>query len=88
MEIIDRYTHEVGILLPRKKRTDIEAEIKSTLIDMLEERSSSNQDQDKDEIVLDLLKEYGSPTEVAASYQAEQYLSQDQQRCPCTLCLR
>ena len=72
MEIIDRYASEVGILLPRKKRADIEAEIKSTLEDMLEERSSS--DQDRDILVLDLLKEYGSPDKVAASYKAEPYL--------------
>ena len=74
MEIIDRYASEVGILLPRKKRADIEAEIKSTLEDMLEERSSSDQDQDREIIALDLLKEYGPPDKVAASYKAEQYL--------------
>ncbi|MFC2063787.1 hypothetical protein ACFLXB_01680 [Chloroflexota bacterium] len=74
MEIINRYASEVGILLPRKKRADIEAEIKSTLEDMLEERSSSDQDLDRDLIVLDLLKEYGPPDKVAASYGAEQYL--------------
>ena len=74
MEIINRYTHEVGVLLPSKKRADIEAEIKSTLEDMLEERFSSNPDQDKDEVALDLLKEYGSPAKVAASYKVDPYL--------------
>ena len=74
MDFINRYTHEVGKLLPRKKRADIEAEIKSTLEDMLEERSSSSPDQDKDEIIQGVLKEYGSPAKVAASYKAEQYL--------------
>ena len=68
MDIINRYISEIGKLLPRKNRADIEAEIKSTLEDMLEERSHGKQDQNEQEIIIDLLKEYGSPETVAASY--------------------
>jgi uncharacterized protein (UPF0216 family) len=40
MNLIDKYITEVGKHLPRKNRADIEAEIRSTLEDMLEERSA------------------------------------------------
>ena len=74
MDMIDLYVTEVGKLLPKKKRLDIETEIKSTLEDMLDERSSSSNDQNRDELVMELLKEYGSPAKVAASYRNDQYL--------------
>jgi len=35
MNLIDKYIAEVGKHLPRKQRADIEAEIRSTLEDML-----------------------------------------------------
>ena len=35
MKLIDRYIAEVGRHLPRKQRADIEAEIRSTLEDIL-----------------------------------------------------
>lgn len=72
MNLIDKYVAEVGKYLPRKNRADIEAEIRSTLEDMLEERK-----QDKvadDALVMDLLKEYGSPKKVASTYKTTQYL--------------
>ena len=72
MNLIDRYIAEVGKHLPRKGRTDIEAEIRSTLEDMLEER---NQASLKDEAaVIALLREYGAPAKVAASYIGPRYL--------------
>jgi len=37
--LIDNYVSEVGRRLPRKTRSDIEAEIRSILQDMLDERS-------------------------------------------------
>ena len=39
MNLIDRYVTEVGKHLPRKNRLDIETELRSTLEDMLEDRS-------------------------------------------------
>ena len=84
MSLIDRYIAEVGKHLPRKQRADIEAEIRSTLEDMLEERKQADgaalsgeavsKDQVSDAQVIELLKEYGAPREVAHSYVGPRYL--------------
>ena len=74
MNLIERYTAEVGKHLPRKMRADIETEIRSTLEDMLEERSQKAGRPTDDEMVKDLLKEYGAPDKVAATYLPERYL--------------
>jgi hypothetical protein len=72
MELIDRYVYEVGRHLPRKNRADIQAELQSTLVDTLEARVEGEPSPD-DEI--ELLKEFGPPQKVAASYWPEgQYL--------------
>lgn len=73
MNLIDRYIAEVGKHLPRKNRADIEAEIRSTLEDMLDERTEGNGPADE-ATVMELLKEYGAPREVAATYNTHQYL--------------
>lgn len=73
MNLIDRYISEIGKYLPRKNRKDIEAEIRSTLEDMLDERMHGKGPADE-ATVLALLKEYGSPREVAATYKTHQYL--------------
>jgi hypothetical protein len=73
MNLIDKYIAEVGKYLPRKNRADIEAEIRSTLEDMLDERKQVNGLEDE-ATVLALLKEYGSPRDVAATYKPQQYL--------------
>src|SRR6185503_10536293 len=72
MNLIDRYIGEVGKHLPRKNRADIEAEIRSTLEDMLDERKQGHGPADE-ATVLQLLKEYGAPREVAATYQTHQH---------------
>ncbi len=74
MNLIERYTAEVGKHLPHKMRADIETEIRSTLEDMLEERSQKAGRPADDEMVKDLLKEYGAPDKVAATYLPERYL--------------
>jgi hypothetical protein len=72
MELINRYVQEVGRHLPRKNRTDIQAELQSTLVDTLEARVEGEPSQD-DEV--ELLMEFGAPQKVAASYWPEgQYL--------------
>ena len=73
MNLIDKYIAEVGKHLPRKNRTDIEAEIRSTLEDMLDERKTA-EGPAEEATVMALLKEYGSPREVAATYKTHQYL--------------
>jgi len=72
MSLIDRYVYEVGRHLPRKNRSDIQVELRSSLIDALEDRAG--QEPTEAEIV-ELLKEFGPPKVVAASYYPEgQYL--------------
>ena len=73
MNLIDRYIAEVGKHLPRKQRADIEAEIHSTLEDMLEERKQAEGVVD-DAMIIELLKEYGAPRKVAESYVGPNYL--------------
>ena len=73
MSLIDRYIAEVGKHLPRKQRADIEAEIRSTLEDMLEERKRA-QGAVNDTMIMELLKEYGAPRDVADSYVGPRYL--------------
>ena len=73
MNLIDRYIAEVGKHLPRKQRADIEAEIRSTLEDMLEERNQADGSVSEAQII-ELLKEYGAPREVAESYTGPRYL--------------
>jgi len=72
MNLLDRYVAEVGKHLPRRNRADIEAEIRSTLEDMLDERAHGAPASETQ--ISDLLKEYGDPRKVAASYGARQYL--------------
>ena len=72
MNLIDRYLHEVGRYLPRKQRADILAELRSHLIDTLEGRVQGEANEDE---LVALLKEFGPPQKVAASYSARgQYL--------------
>jgi hypothetical protein len=73
MNLIDKYIAEVGKYLPRKNRADIEAEIRSTLEDMLEERKPAEGEVD-DKTIIELLKEYGAPRQVAESYTGPRYL--------------
>lgn len=73
MNLIDRYIAEVGKHLPRKQRADIEAEIRSTLEDMLEERKQAEGEVSEAQVI-ELLKEYGAPREVAESYTGPNYL--------------
>jgi hypothetical protein len=71
MNLIDKYIAEVGKHLPRKQRADIQAEIRSTLEDMLEERKPTGEADEM--MVVELLKEYGPPHEVASRYQTHQH---------------
>jgi hypothetical protein len=74
MNLIDTYVSEVGRRLPRKGRADIEAELRSVLQDMLEERSKKAGKAIDEELTLQILREYGAPDKVAASYLPERYL--------------
>jgi hypothetical protein len=74
MNLIDIYITEVGKHLPKKSRLDIQQEIRSTLLDLLEDRSQQSGKPVDEELTFEVLKEYGSPEKVAASYLPERYL--------------
>ncbi len=72
MSLLNRYIHEVGRFLPRKTRDDIQAELRSSLVDTLEDRFGP---EPAETDVEEVLKEFGSPRDVAASYHPQsQYL--------------
>jgi len=72
--LIDNYVSEIGRRLPGRTRKDIEAEIRSILQDMLEERSQKAGKPVDEEMTLQVLKAYGAPEKVAATYLGERYL--------------
>jgi len=74
IDLIDRYIAEVGKDLPSKNRLDIEAEILSALEDMLTERNQKTGKPVDEQMTVEVLKEYGAPRKVAASYQPERYV--------------
>lgn len=74
MKLLDLYIEELGKHLPVKTRKDIQAEIKSTLLDMLEERSANENKPVDDDMVKAVLAEYGSPQKVASQYGEHNYL--------------
>jgi hypothetical protein len=74
MKYIELYVKAVGRKLPQSMREDIEAELKSTLMDMLDDRAKADNRIVDEELEQELLKEYGSPDEVAAKYLPEQQL--------------
>ena len=72
MNLVERYIHEVGRHLSGKDKADILVELRSSLEDALE--SKANKEPTEADVVA-LLKEFGTPKEVAASYYPEgQYL--------------
>lgn len=72
MNLLDRYIQEVSRYIPPRKRGDILAELRSLLVDTLEDRFGKEPSESQ---VADLLKEYGRPKDVAASYHPQgQYL--------------
>lgn len=74
MTLIDLYVSQVGKRLPLRSRKDIEAELRSTLQDMLEDHSRKAGRPADEAMESELLKEYGSPEKVAATYRQTQYL--------------
>ncbi len=70
-EMIDRYVHEVGEHLPRKMRSDIEMELRSLLLDTLDEQSDG---EPTPKITAEVLREFGHPEEIAAQYHPVEFL--------------
>ncbi len=75
MKLIELYLDDVRRhLLLRKNRDDIIEEIRSTLMDTVEDRSPNPGQEPDEETVKNVLKEYGSPRTVAAQYSQRNYL--------------
>jgi hypothetical protein len=74
MNLIERYVYEVGQNLSGKNRQDIEKEIRSLIEDSLEARTQSEGRPADDEMMVSVLKEFGPPEKMAASYQQPRYL--------------
>ncbi len=73
-ELISRYVTAIGKHLPKKSRADIENEIRSTLEDILADRSEKTGRPVDEAMVKEVLKSYGAPEKVAATYLPERYL--------------
>jgi hypothetical protein len=75
MDLINRYVHEVGQHLPHRMRADVEAELRSLLTDSVEERARAEGVASGDALAGTVLREFGTPKDVAARYAPEpQYL--------------
>jgi hypothetical protein len=72
MKLIERYVSEIARRLPKRQRDDVRQELESALGDALDNRVDG---EPKENDVVELLREFGSPERVAASYRPEnQYL--------------
>lgn len=72
MNLSERYLNEVARRLPKTKRDDIRDELRSALDDALESRAGGAEPTDDDAIAV--LKDFGPPAAVAASYGGDRYL--------------
>lgn len=72
MDLIERYLYDVGRRLPAKQREDIKKELRSLLADALDAQTCGREPTQEDAEAV--LKEFGSPEEVAARYNGDQYL--------------
>ena len=68
MSLINRYIAEVGRHLPEKDRADIEAEVRSMIEDMLEERSAQTSQRADDNLITEVLEQIGDPRLLAYKY--------------------
>jgi hypothetical protein len=74
MNLIERYIQHVGKHLPEKSREDVKREIRSLIEDSLEDRSRELERPVDEAMTVDVLKEFGRPEKMAASYTPERYL--------------
>jgi hypothetical protein len=71
MELFDRYLNEIGRRLPKSQRDDVRRELRSALQDALDSRSDG-EPTEFDAVAV--LKEFGPPEQIVASYSGEEYL--------------
>ena len=68
MRLIDSYVNEIARRLPHGQRDDVREELRSALRDALDSRIEGAASEDD---VVKLLREFGRPEQVAASYRPE-----------------
>ena len=72
--LIDRYLATVSENLPAKQRQDTVTEIRSLIQDALDDRSKTEGRSPDDEMMAEVLKQFGSPEKIVAPYLPEKYL--------------
>ncbi len=74
MNLIERYIQHVGQHVPEKSREDLKREIRSLIEDTLEDHSQKVGRPVDEGMVVEVLREFGRPEKMAASYVPERYL--------------
>lgn len=74
MSLVDLYVHEVSEHLPAAMREDLGKEIRSLIEDSLEDRSREQGKPIDEEMMVEVLKTFGPPEKMAASYLPPRYL--------------
>lgn len=69
MNLIEKYISAVGSKIWGKNRKDIESELRSILLDTLDEKTEGREATEED--VVELLREFGNPAEVASRYNSD-----------------
>lgn len=72
--LIDRYLATVSEILPAKQRQDTVTEIRSLIQDALDDRSEAEGREPDEQMMADVLKQFGSPEKIVAPYLPEKYL--------------
>ncbi len=72
--LIDRYLANVSEILPAKQRQDTVTEIRSLIQDALDDRSKAEGRPPDDEMMAEVLKQFGSPEKIVAPYLPEKFL--------------
>ena len=72
--LVDRYISAVSDILPAKQRKDTVTEIRSLIQDALDDRSKTEGRPPDDEMMVAVLRQFGSPEKIVAPYLPEKYL--------------
>jgi hypothetical protein len=67
-DLIERYVADVARLLPRRQRADVALELRTLLLDELQERAAAAGRAADEAMARELLVGFGRPAEVAARY--------------------
>jgi hypothetical protein len=72
--LVERYLAAVSENLPAKQRQETITEIRSLIQDALDDRSEAEGREVDDEMVVEVLKQFGPPEKIVAPYLPERYL--------------